>query len=274
MRCWTFVFILLLGCPDPVFCQVMLPMATDPSSQGMGGLLSPLTRHYQPAGNPAILAAIPTRGLGAYTLQPFGLTELSTSYLHGWMPQGQGGWGAGVSYSGFAGLRHVALYTSFGHRLWNRLDAGIQMEWQQVRLSDFGQRQHLSLTAGLRGHLRDDLAIGVVMRYPPVFRKSGRIHLPSSLSGTLAYRVSDQVEVAAEWYQEERLKPDFRFGFSYRPIPQLPLRFGYQAFNGAFTAGAGYGWRNQWSLEFAAGYHPYLGFSPSAGLIWALPAHS
>jgi len=265
----SLIWILAIGA---VAGQVSLPHSTDPASQAMGGVISPFGETFQAAGNPALLAVLRGSGINAFTLQPFGLEELATSYLSGWHRRGKGGWGGGISYSGFAGLRHFSAFTGFGHRLWNRIDAGIQVEWQQMRLADYGQIHRLGLSAGVRASLRDDLVLGLVLRNPPLMRQGGNTHLPSSLTGTLAYRVSGQVEVAAEWYQEENLDPDFRFGMQYRPLPHLPVRVGYQAFNGAFTAGAGYGWRERWQLDFAAGYHPYLGFSPSAGLVWNISA--
>jgi hypothetical protein len=250
--------------------QVVLPLSTDPASLAMGGLISPLSGVYQPAGNPASLAAMRGTGISAFTLQPFGLQELSTSYIYGSHRQGKGGWGGGIGYSGFAGLRHLSAFSGFGHRLWNRLDAGIQVEWQEMRLSDFGRQHRLGVSAGLRASLHNDLVLGLVLRNPPLFRGADNRYLPSALIGTLAYRVSGQVDVAVEWYQEENLTPDFRFGMQYRPLPSLPIRIGYQAAVGAFAAGAGFAWRARWQLDLSAGYHPFLGFSPAAGLTWTI----
>lgn len=265
---WISLILLVGAFACKGYAQLLTPAIPDPASQGMGGITLPTKANYQPIGNPALLSALKSSGVGLYAIQPFGLTELSTTYLYGWRTLNTGGIGGGLSYSGFGNVRQYGLYSAFGQRLWNRLDIGIALEGQFMDFSDFGQHNRFGFSVGAKTALRRGLTIGILARNPVGFSSSRTIRLPSSLVASLLYEVSSQVEMAVEWLQEEQQSADIRIGIAYKPLPYLPLRIGYQGLTSSFFVGVGYTLKSNWQVAIASGYHPYLGFSPSAGLIY------
>ncbi len=248
--------------------QVLSPAIPDPASQSMGGIILPNATYYQPLGNPANLSTLQNHGFGLYTIQPFGLTALSSTYLFGWRTMGSGGIGGGLAYSGFGNVRQYALHTAFGQRLWNRLDIGISLEGQLMDLSDYGKHQRIGFSIGARTLLRKGLTLGILARNPVGFSSNKNIRMPTSLVAGMVYEASTQVEIAIEWLQEEQQPADIRIGMAYKPLPYLPLRIGYQSQTSSFFVGVGYTLKSNWEVSISSGYHPYLGFSPSAGLVY------
>lgn len=246
--------------------QLTLPLTPDPAGQGMGAHVPVFERYYQPAGNPAILSDLESGGLSVYTLHPFGLSELATSMIQGWVSQGRGGWGGGLGYFGFAGLRQISLYSGFGHRLWNRLDVGLQAEGHFMRLSDYGRLRSFGVNAGMRVALRPRLQLGVVIHQPLPVTREKAARTAERLQVQLAHRLSDDVALSAEWVQEQGRPADIRLGLLYLPVPYVPIRIGYQSLTSSSYFGIGLEWRNRWHLDMACGLHPFLGVTPSAGV--------
>ncbi|MCF8236682.1 MAG: hypothetical protein K9I85_00860 [Saprospiraceae bacterium] len=250
---------------ESAFGQLGIPRSYDPASIGQGGIQSLDRSRYQPLGNPAILGALKTAEAGAFLVQPFGLNDLAITYAHAAVQAGSGAVGAGIGYSGVNGYRAISTHLSFGHKLWNRLFAGIGMDLYYLDLADYGHTYAMGITGGLVFPILSGLDLGVILRYPFSIATSGTEDLPVYYQATLSYALSESVTLSTEWLQEADFQSDIRVGITYRPLPQLPVRIGYQSLNNGFTAGLGYQWQSRWSLDVAAGHHAYLGFTPSAG---------
>ena len=261
------ILVAILG-PALGWAQLGAPLATDPASQGMGGLLSPESEQYQVHGNPAVLASSPSFGIHAFSVLPYSISSLSTAYVQAWLPSRGSGWGIGMSYSGLENWRNTTVHLGYGQRLWSRLDLGVGLDAFFVDLSDYGQVQAWSAKIGAHLRILDDLIAGVLIQHPYTLTDTEAYGLPHTVRTSLAYRLSDQVSLAGEWLQAESQPADLRVGFTYRPIDDLPIRFGYQSLNNAFTVGLGYRWREAWQVDASAGYHPFLGFSPALGICW------
>lgn len=249
-----------------VHAQLGIARSVDPASLGQGSILSLNGSRYQPLGNPAILGMRGPTEIGAYVVQPFGLNDLALSYVHGALRSGWGGLGAGLGYSGLAGYRTTTTHLAYGHALWNRLFAGLSLDAAIIDLSDYGQTTSMGLSGGMILPVTDALRLGVLLRYPFAITTHGKQDLPISYQATLSYALNTSLIISVEWYQEEQFEPDFRFGITYSPMPQVPIRLGYQSLLNQFSAGAGYRWKDRLILDIAGLHHPFLGFTPSAGL--------
>lgn len=269
MHIWYIIMLGVLAFSPRCISQVLTPITADPASLGMGSISLPTNTYYQPTGNPANLAAFRNSGFGLHTIQPFGLNELSTTSLYGWINTGSGGFGGGTSYTGFGNMREYALFLGFGHRLWNRLDLGVTLEGQMLDLSDYGSNLNMGFSIGGRIGIMKDLTFGVLARNPINITQNKEVRLPTALVTTLSYELSTQVQMAFEWYQEEQQTADIRIGIVYKPVPNIPLRIGYQTRTSSFFVGAGYVFKAKLDFSVAAGYHPYLGFTPTAGLYYS-----
>lgn len=246
--------------------QLGVARSVDPASLGQGSILPLQGGRYQPLGNPAVLGMRGPTEVGAYVVQPFGLNDLAISYVHGAFHSGWGGLGAGIGYSGLNGFRSTTAHLAYGHALWNRLYAGLSLDGAFIDLSDYGHTSSIGLSGGVILPIREALRLGILIRYPFAITTQGKQDLPVSYQATLSYELNDALAVSVEWYQEEQFKPDFRLGVTYSPIPQVPIRLGYQSLLNQFSVGAGYRWKERLILDIAGGHHPFLGFTPSAGL--------
>lgn len=251
--------------------QAQLPWNQDPEGQGMGGISLPISGRYQPMGNPANLASLDGQALGVFTTHPFSQPELATSQIRTVIPIGHGGLGGSIAYSGFNNLRHYALQLGFGHRLWNRLHGGVQLEFNFTQIPEGQIHMNPNIATGLAMTLARSVDLGVWVRNPLPFSGPSSYRTAPQMDITLTYRISELVLIAAEWFQDVSDQADIRLGISYKPIRKLVLRTGYQSRTSSFTAGASYRFRSNWDFSLAAGYHPFLGFTPSAGFGFHLP---
>lgn len=265
MRLELYGIIILLMSLTSGWAQISLPYTMDPASQGMGGINLPTSSYYQPYGNPATLAQMNASGVSLFSAQPYGLNELSTNHLTGWINSGGSGAGASLGYSGFGGYRQIAMHAAFGQRLWQRLDIGLVLEGQFSQFSDYGNTSSYGITVGLGLPLTDQLKMGLVVRNPISYSAHEGYHLPQLVTVSFEYAVSTSLNLGGEWFQEVGQKPDLRFGISYYPINVLPIRLGFNSVTSSFFVGSGYVWNEKLYLNIAAGYHPFLGFSPTVG---------
>jgi hypothetical protein len=252
--------------------QMSMPQIADAASQGMAGLQSPWARYFQPVGNPATLGDLEHHGVGVFGVQPFMLSELSTAFISGWTTVGTSGLGASVGFTGFGGYRQFATQLAFGRRLWNRFEAGVAFERHTTAFADYGSTSSHGFSLGVQMRLRKDLAMGILLRNPiSIYAGQEAYILPRIMTATMAYRFSEHLELAVEWFQEQSLPVDVRVGIAYFVTDDIPLRIGYQTISHSFYTGMGWRWRSHMQLDVAAGYHPYLGFSPTLGLRYLIP---
>jgi hypothetical protein len=268
MRLKLYSVILLLLSLSAGWGQISLPYTLDPASQGMGGINLPGLSYFQPYGNPACLANLRTSGVSIYSAQPFGLAELSANHLTGWFNSGGSGAAASIGYSGFGGYRQIAIQAAFGQRLWQRLDVGLSLEGQFSQFSDYGNTASYGFTVGLGLPLTDQLQMGLIVRNPVSYSGNEGYQLPQIMVVSFAYTLSKELLLAGEWFQEVGQKPDIKFGIAYYPIRVLPVRIGFNSVTSSFFIGSGYIWHEKIYLNFAAGYHPFLGFSPTLGVYY------
>lgn len=265
MRLKLFIVLLFLISSSVGWGQISLPYTLDPASQGMGGINLPGLLYFQPYGNPAVLANLSSSGVSIFSAQPFGLSELSTNHLTGWLNSGGSGAATSIGYSGFGGYRQIALQAAFGQRLWQRLDIGLSLEGQFSQFSDYGNTASYGMTVGLGLPLSKQLNVGLVIRNPVSYSGNEGYHLPQIMTVNIAYSLSGALLMAGEWFQEVGQKPDIRLGIEYYPISIIPVRLGFNSVTSSFFIGSGYIWQEKIHLNVAAGYHPFLGFSPTLG---------
>ncbi|MEZ5030129.1 MAG: hypothetical protein R2787_01900 [Saprospiraceae bacterium] len=141
----------------------------------------------------------------------------------------------------------------------------LQPDGAFIDLSDYGHTSSIGLSGGVILPIREALRLGILIRYPFAITTQGKQDLPVSYQATLSYELNAALSVSVEWYQEEQFKPDFRLGVTYFRSRRYLHTPDTNSLN-QFSVGAGYRWKERLILDIAGGHHPFLGFTPSAGL--------
>ena len=110
--------------------------------------------------------------------------------------------------------------------------------------------------------------------YNPIPYKVDKVfgeRLPTVIKFGLGYEPSPKVLLAAEYEQDIHYKPQFKGGIEYRPIKYLHIRAGAQTtpFSASFGLGVNVKGLN---IDLASSYHPVLGFTPQAAIIYSFTA--
>ena len=210
--------------------------------------------------NPAGLSYLRSTEFNLNYEYRFGLEELSTL-------------SAAAAFHSKYGTAGIAL-SRFGADLYNTQRAslafsnqfglaslGIRVNFDQIRIQDFGQSMVASVDFGGMASLTEELHFGAFIRNlsQSSFNGLQQEYLPTILALGLVYQPLQEVWVSSEVEKELEWPANLKVGLEYLLREVLFLRAGYQS----RPAGPHFGFgfiRPQWQLDYALHRHISLGF--------------
>ncbi len=269
MRSLTLLLTLL---PALCLAQMNDPAGARPAGMGNAGLcIQDIWSIYH---NQAGIAHIESPSAGAFYENRFLIRELAYAGFAAATPLGFGT--VGLSYSGFgySVYRESKVGLAYGMKLSNRLSAGVQLNYQHIRINaeNYGARGAVTAEVGFQMKISERVTAGAHLFNPTrtKLQDFNDERLPTALRLGLGYQVSNDVLVAAEVEKDIDFKPLFRGGIEYQPVDILYLRIGASTEPNLFTFGLGLKFE-RFQFDMAATYHSLLGYSPQASLTY-LPA--
>ncbi len=219
--------------------------------------------------NPAGLNESHKLTIAAAAEQRFLLAELQSVAFAIGLPTKSGNFAISAQSFGYEEFRQQKLGFAYSRKLWNSLTVGARFNYFQTRIPDYGNRGLLSFELGLQANISKSLTIGAQAINPAQVELAAGENLPSVLLLGLKWQASPKVFLSSEVEKDLDQKLRWKNGLEYKPIEQLSFRAGYATepsmlfFGLGFTFGAGF------QADTAGSFHQTLGFSPSAGLLWA-----
>ncbi|MCB9306790.1 MAG: hypothetical protein H6565_09345 [Lewinellaceae bacterium] len=254
------------------FAQVFMRAFDNSASMAMGGAS----------------VAYPDADMGIQNEAIPGFGEKTAVFLSSAIPYGISGWntaqfqalqridansGAGIdmNYSGTDAYREQRYRLLYGRRIGEALYLGGSADWLRVSAGEYGAASAISFGLGLLVRALPDLWLGARIQNP--VRQNIGIDAPSSvLRIGASWKPNDRLVLSAETEKILERPVQIKSGFEYRPIPALILRAGVRG-GGAARLGFGAGVRLKGGLGLDMGseWHPSLGMTPSAMIIWRRP---
>lgn len=269
MRCWTFVFFLLLFC-SPAFAQTSMEGGARVAA--LGGAGTALAGDSWGYANPASWSTLAGRSVGFFATQAFGLEELRLGAAQYAEPFAFGTVALGARSFGFEDYRetHLNVGAARGFRLGTarHFHLGINLRYHRVSIPSYGSAGALAL--GLGGLVSVLPALDVGFHATNLHNpKLGTEELARTLALGLAYAPNARLRVVADLYKDVRFPLSLRAGIEVQPIEALSLRAGATTEPSRITTGVGFH-LGRIVADVAAERHEVIGWSPAVafGLQW------
>jgi hypothetical protein len=218
--------------------------------------------------NQAGLARLEELTLIGQVEQRFLLAELNQVAAGGVLPTFSGVFGLNLRSFGTADYRETGAGLAYARKLSDRLRIGGQLHWSQISISEYGSRSLFNLDFGLQAELLPKLWAAAHVRNAIRQQIFEREYTPGLFSAGLFYTAGDKVQIFVDLVKDIDFPADLRVGIEYNPAKAIFLRIGSSTAPGTWSFGFGLPVLNHFTFDFAAAHHPYLGFTPSAGLIY------
>ena len=219
--------------------------------------------------NPAGLAFLKNAEAGITYEKRFSLKELSTNGLAIAIPAGKTGViGLNATYFGYKNYNEQKAGLCYAKKFSNKVAAAVKINYQSFNIGEeYGSRNILTSELGIQAMIVRNLWIGshIYNPFQAKLANDPNENLPSIFSLGAGYLFSEKFNLQAAAEKNSESKGLFRAGIEYHPVKQFWLRAGMSS--QPFTSSFGFGLElENFLLDFAAGFHPQLGFTPNLSL--------
>lgn len=222
--------------------------------------------------NPGATAFIKQPTAGISYENRYLLKELQTQALVYAHPLKTGVISAGAQSYGYKVYRTTRIGLGYSLKLGERISAGVQLNYQGLRIESYGSKSTVTAEAGLLAKISEKVSVGFSIL------NLGRNKLSAFQDDRFStfmrlgmnYRISDKAILLLEAEKEVQSRLRAKGGLEYELIDRFFLRAG-GAFNPIeVTFGFGYHFRNRLQLDFGSAWQQQLGWSPHFGLTYVL----
>lgn len=220
--------------------------------------------------NPGGLAGLESLSAGIATDNRFLLSAISRQHLAVAIPFRIGVTALAVSRYGNPLYRELLTGIAFARHFGRKFSAGIRFDYLSQSTAIRDKPLNLfSFGLGMTFYPRSNLGFGlhVLHPYPIAIAEYPPEYLPVTLTMGLSWQVSASLRLAAEADKNFHTPLSVKAGAEYRVGKLVMARLGFSTAPLEFSFGAGIR-SGQITFELASRYHPILGFSPAASLIF------
>ena len=217
--------------------------------------------------NPSGLAQIKWTEIGIYySPSPFGIKELANGYAAVNHPFTFGNLGIGFSFFGFELYKENKINLTYANN-YKQFYFGISVIYNSIEIEKYGSDNSLSINVGGLTYINKSLRFGFSIHnvnQATFGNEEGQI--PTIFSVGSSYDVLQNLTLNLAAEKEIDYDFSLKSGIEFTLIKYLSLRFGFNNYPSAYTAGVGINFLFL-SLDYAFFTHEYLGLTHQAGLI-------
>ncbi|MDA8692649.1 hypothetical protein N9L92_01210 [Saprospiraceae bacterium] len=199
--------------------------------------------------------------------QRYTLSELSNAQLGVFKKFDENNaFGLSLNTYGFSDYREHKLSLNYARRIIDKLSISVNFDYNQLVISENGQKSFFTYGIGLSGKLTDNIGYGA---YIFNFENSSIANQSESnafIQLGFYNKVTNKliVHTEVEKFVEETI--NVKLGLEYAALESIDLRLGFSSFPGALTFGATLNLIDNLSIDVDAQYNTVLGVSPSISL--------
>lgn len=179
-------------------------------------------------------------------------------------PTSLGAFGILVQSFGFDAFNEQKIGVAYGRKLADKMAIGIQFDYLNTRIPEYGNQGVLTFEGGLQAEIMDNFWLGASIFNPIRTQEQDSIGVVNATKFNfgLSYLFSEKVFLAAEVEKDFQEATAVKVGLDYRIIDPISLRLGVGTAPTLNSFGVGIHLQ-QVRLDFAASYHQILGFTPT-----------
>lgn len=239
-------------------------------SASMGGVAVCQQDIWSVYNNQALMAFQNKPGFGFEYENHFLLNEISHRCALGILPIRSGVFGAFVNYFGYTQYHETIAGIAFAKKFGNTFSAGISLDWLQTSIAeDYGSANNFTFETGVFVKLTDKLSTGIHVFNPLNIKLTdyNNERIPSVYNVGLIYYPLPQWILCCEIEKNLYLKANLKVGMEFAVAKGIFVRAGFSTNPSLYSFGFGTIYR-QFTLDISASYHPVLGYSPQASIIY------
>lgn len=267
----TRLFIILLICwGTSLWGQNGQPLPAGARGAGMGNVSVGFQDINSIFGNQAGLAGLEQTAftvIGEQRFMGFGIRSVGAGIG---IPVSAGTFGVVAQYFGIEEYNEQKAGLSYSRKLFDKLSIGVQFNYLNVRVEDFGNTSLFTFEGGLQSQVSRNLLLGFYTYSPVRVNITEEESLPTifKLGGSL--KVSKKLTLAAEVEKDIDFPAAFHLGIEYAIVKALLLRVGVETNPAELSIGFGYRLEDKLRIDIAASYHQFLGITPTFGMSYLL----
>jgi hypothetical protein len=174
----------------------------------------------------------------------------------------------GFSFQNFRldSYRESKLGLSYARRLASKFNIGIQIEYENFKIDEYGSSNLLNFNIGCQALIVKDLVLSASIFNPIPMKINESEQTPSVFRLGLGYSVNAKVLICLETEKDIAFPASYKFGFAYDVLESMTLRCGFRTPPSVFSFGLGYKINKNFTIDCALANHAYLGMTPALGL--------
>jgi len=201
----------------------------------------------------------------------FFLKELSYKIIGFTIPLKPGTIGIIASQYGNSLYSEIKAGISFSRKFGKYFSAAVQLDYFRVQIAEsYGNKNLVSFEIGLLFKANRNISLGLHLLNPVPIKLT--VHpveyLPLVVRLGIAYSISTSFVAILEAEKDLINKLLIKAGAEYHFAKSFSARIGISTNPTIFTFGFGLNF-GRFTLDFASGYHPVLGFTPSGSLVFS-----
>jgi hypothetical protein len=220
--------------------------------------------------NPGALGTLKQASAGLSYENRYLLKELQTQALVVAIPLKVGVLSAGAQTYGYKVYRTTRIGFGYSMKLGEKLSAGVQLNYQGLRIENYGSKNSVTAEAGILAKINKKIALGFSILN---FGRTKLSEFQDDRFSTIMrlginYQLSDKVTILAEAEKEIETPLRAKAGLEYELLERLYMRVGAASNPMELTFGFGYWFKNNFKLDLGSAWQQHLGWSPHIGLTY------
>ncbi|MCB0532371.1 MAG: hypothetical protein H6574_06880 [Lewinellaceae bacterium] len=265
MRSLYFLFLLL---PLPAFTQAFMRSVDNAAALALGGAVVAYPGTGTGLENDAVPGFANRAAVYAGAAMPFGISSWQTARFQGFARvSARDGFGLDIAHSAIEVYSEQQFRLLYGRRLGEKILLGGSVSILHISAQEYGSTTGATFSLSMLANPLKGLWLGAKIQNP-VDLELGGATLPAVLRIGAAWQPASTLTLLLETEKDLERPAQLKAGIEYQPVDQLVLRSGLRTDPARLGFGAGYRLKNGLEIGSGAEWHPTLGFTPSAMIIW------
>lgn len=199
---------------------------------------------------------------------PFGISGWQTAQFQAYLSAGsKDGFGLEILHSAIEVYGEQKFRLVYGRRLSPKILLGGSASLLRASAQEYGNATGASFSLSILANPLPDVWIGARVQNPVRMEISGAA-IPSVLRIGAAWQAASTLILLLETEKDVERPAQVKAGVEYFPVNQVAIRLGVRSNPARLGFGAGYRLKNGLEISPAAEWHPTLGFTPAAMIVW------
>lgn len=260
--------LVLLWLSDAVSAQVFMRPVDNAAALALGGAAVAYPGTGAGLSNDAHPGFGEKFGVFLGSALPYSIGGWQTAHFQGFMRvSANDGFGFEMVHSAIELYGEQRFRAQYGRRLSEKFLLGGSADVLRVSAQEYGSATALTFGLSMLANPIPGVWLGARVQNPLQLKLHDET-VPAVLRIGAAWKASESLVLLAETEKDLNRRVQVKGGIEYRPASLLVVRAGIRTEPARFGFGAGIRLKNGLALDTGAEWHPTLGVTPSAMLIW------